>query len=194
MISLDFRAIREQYITAKYVDRKFATPKPLINKVLSNLTGNNLGFFKEILYYNLGVHKSNSFNENLGLFETISQETTNHRQSINSGLKSVSSHSNLESASLQTSLRASIQNALAASSETQLHDVGEIAIEQQAQTALQEGDLALIMRLMVSGFDINSRINTTYPLHIAVQHVRIVKPLKYYFIFRIILFLSNFYF
>lgn len=26
------------------------------------------------------------------------------------------------------------------------------------------------MRLMVSGFDINSRINTTYPLHIAVEN------------------------
>jgi hypothetical protein len=32
-----FRAIREQYIKAKYVDRKFA--KPPLNKALNNLSG-----------------------------------------------------------------------------------------------------------------------------------------------------------
>ena len=128
----------------------------------------------------LGVHKSSSFHENLGLIDSTNHTGTNgNRHSL--GLKPVSSSSNLES--VGTSLRTSIQNALAASSETCLHDVGEIAIEQQAKTALQEGygfdlailflcfsDLAIIMRLMVSGFDINSRINTTYPLHIAVEN------------------------
>lgn len=117
------------------------------------------------------MHKSSSFHERMSLLDSSgTQNLVANGSRHSAGLKPASSHSNLEALS-SSSLRTSIQNAIAASSETCLHDVGELAIEQQAKTALQEGDLAIMMRLMVSGFDINSRINSTYPLHIAVENV-----------------------
>jgi hypothetical protein len=49
----------------------------------------------------------------------------------------------------------------------------ETDIEKQALTALKQGDLAIMMRLIVSGFDLNGRIGTKYPLHVAVESVRL---------------------
>jgi hypothetical protein len=126
-----FRAAREQYITGKYVHKKFA--KPLVNKALNNTSG---------------AHRSSSFHEKLGMSTSAEEESMN------------------------TSLRTSIQNALAAaSSETCLTELDETDIEKQALTALKQGDLAIMMRLIVSGFDLNGRIGTKYPLHVAVENV-----------------------
>lgn len=50
-----------------------------------------------------------------------------------------------------------------------------ILCEKAALEALQKGDLESILRLMVIGVDMNSMISSTFPLHIAVENVSLIR-------------------
>ncbi|KAI6172458.1 hypothetical protein M3Y98_00975400 [Aphelenchoides besseyi] len=130
------RTIRERYITAKYVEKKFA--RPLLNKTFINAQS---------------THRSSSFHENLAL-DAIGSEPSN-----------IDKPNNRASVLSTTSNRMSLAN-----SESRLNDLGAPSIEQQTRTAIQHGDLSLLMRLMVSGLDINARIGSCHPLHLAVEN------------------------
>ncbi|KAI6232731.1 hypothetical protein M3Y99_00997400 [Aphelenchoides fujianensis] len=134
------RTIRERYITAKYVEKKFA--RPLLNRSFANTPT---------------AHRSSSFHENLALDVSLN---SNESPSIDkptpqrtSALSNVSNRSSLT----------------ATNSENRLNELAATSVEQQTRTAIQHGDLGLLMRLMVSGLDLNARIGTAYPLHLAVE-------------------------
>ncbi|KAI6197548.1 hypothetical protein M3Y94_01237300 [Aphelenchoides besseyi] len=130
------RTIRERYITAKYVEKKFA--RPLLNKTFINAQS---------------THRSSSFHENLVL-DAIDSEPSN-----------IDKPNNRASVLSTSSNRMSLAN-----SESRLNDLGAPSVEQQTRTAIQHGDLSLLMRLMVSGLDINARIGSCHPLHLAVEN------------------------
>ncbi|KAI6242194.1 hypothetical protein M3Y99_00260400 [Aphelenchoides fujianensis] len=134
------RTIRERYIKAKYVDKQFA--RPLLNRSFANTPT---------------AHRSSSFHENLALDVSL-----NSNESPSIDKPSPQRTSALSNVSNRSSLTAT-------NSENRLNELAATSVEQQTRTAIQHGDLGLLMRLVVSGLDLNARIGTVYPLHLAVE-------------------------